>query len=694
MKNLNLKGKLIVFILLISVLPVVTVGLLSYDSSQNEIEAQVDKTINMFAGLAETDLESFFEEVETGIEIMAVSRDIYGNVDFLKNRDWNLNSSEWQSRKSEVIDEFFPYYIEKYNYYMGFITDPEGNVVYTTSDDIPINTDLSGRDYFQAAVDGSLNWSDLFYSEVIDENIAVVSTPLRDEGKQGEIIGTLNMVIYDKGISKIVHEGLDELGESADAYLINENGMLLTNTLRGDYTSNSALNNNINTKAVEILSTPIMRGNTDYFASEEYLNYQGDSVIGRLQVTKLGDKPVGLVVEIAESEIFTGLEKMQNRNIMIIIAAVLLISIVSYLIAAGISKPIISASEFAKKIAKGELSVKIKEKYLNQKDEIGTLSRALESMRLDLKETIGSIVSIAENLSANSEELSASSEEISASSQEVSNAIQEVASGSEEQTAQIENTQENINVLSSEIRTIASKNREMKKQAGLVSGEVEKSSRTILDTNDQIKKVNENQKNMAESIEGLSVLSEKIGKIVDMISDISQQTNLLALNAAIEAARAGQAGRGFSVVADEIRELAEQSSQATIDIEGLIKEIQENVSHTTAKMKDTTGVVNDSVAAIDTTNSSFTEIEKAVEKLNNLIAVVVDSVDEMESSSDEIDQAMLEISGVSQESSSIAEEVAASSQEQSAATEEIVSASEELAEMAQKLKEEGSKFKL
>ena len=127
MLNLNLKTKLIILILLIAVIPLIIVGLISYNSSQSEIESQVYKTIGMFSALAETDLESFFEEVETGIEVMAVSRDIYANVNFLKNENWDLNNSEWQRRKSEVLDQFLPYYIEKYDYYIGYITNPEGN---------------------------------------------------------------------------------------------------------------------------------------------------------------------------------------------------------------------------------------------------------------------------------------------------------------------------------------------------------------------------------------------------------------------------------------------------------------------------------------------------------------------------------------------------------------------------------------
>ena len=694
MLKANLKNKLIVIFLLVAIVPVLVVGLLAYNRSGEQVEAQASSTLEMFARLAGSDLESYFAEREIGIEVLATSRDIYESLNILQGVEWNLQDPNWQERTEETLDTILPYYIEKHGYYMGFLTGPDGVLVYSTDDDISTNTDLSDRDYIQTALAGELNWSDLFYSEVAEENVMVLSYPVRNQGLEGEVLGTLNILFYDQDITGIVHEGLDQLGRTGDAYLIDTNGLLLTNTLQGEYASNAVLNESIDTEASELLSRPIRQGDTSFFASGKYLNYDNEDVFGQLQVTRLGDEIVGLVVEIQEDEILAGIGDMRNTIFLIIGLVGILIGVIAYFIAGGIASPIVSATSFASKVAKGDLTSKIEDKFLKRKDEIGTLSKALDSMRQDLKETIGSIVSIADNLSANSEELSASSEEIAASSQQVSSAIQEVATGSEEQSAQVEDTQNAINELSGEIKTVASKNGEMRKQAKVVSGELVRSSETITTTTEQIQGVHSNQMKMAESITGLTVLSDKIGKIVDMISDISQQTNLLALNAAIEAARAGEAGRGFSVVADEIRGLAEESSQATEEIDGLIKEIQDSVAITTRKMEDTNAVVNESVTAIGTTRTRFSEIEGAVEMLNELIEIIVDSTEEMSLRSSEVDIAIGEIAAVSQESSSIAEEVAASSQEQSASTEEIVTASEVLAGMAQELSEHAAKFSL
>jgi len=381
------------------------------------------------------------------------------------------------------------------------------------------------------------------------------------------------------------------------------------------------------------------------------------------------------------------------RNLIIaLVIAVLIGIILAFFITRSITKPVNLGVTFAKEIANGNLAAEKIE--VDSNDEIGTLATALNSMQDQLRNVIQNVSDIAENLSASSEELTASGEEVATAASQVGESIQQVASGAEEQSAQVEETNSKINELIEQINDVEKMSNEMDEQADNVMNNINEGNQSVDNSVNQIENVKGNTKDVANTINNLGDLSNKIGEIVGLINDIAAQTNLLALNAAIEAARAGEAGRGFSVVADEIRQLAEESEEATTQIGGLVKEIQNGVGNAVSKMDSTEEVVDSSVSAIKNTGNTFEKINSAALRLRELIENINQQSEKVNVNSREVEATVQEIARVSEEAASNSEEVAAASEEQSASTEEIVSAAEDLANMANNLTEAVNKFNL
>jgi len=391
-----------------------------------------------------------------------------------------------------------------------------------------------------------------------------------------------------------------------------------------------------------------------------------------------------------EMEEVSAIRKLIITVIISLIAGVLL----AVIITKGITKAINKASDIAQEIALGNLNIKVPGAYLNRKDEVGLLAKSLDKMIGNLKGLIGKVADISSNLSASSEELSASGEEVATAATQVGESIQQVASGAEEQSAQVEETNTKINGLIKQIKSVKRNSEEMDTQAENVMQNINEGNESVDNSVNQIKKVKTNSKEVFKTINNLGDLSDKIGEIVGLINNIAAQTNLLALNAAIEAARAGEAGRGFSVVADEIRQLAEESEGATNQIGDLVKEIQNGVGDAVEKMDTTEEVVNGSVSAIQNTGESFGKINKAAIKLRKLIGQINNKSNKVDQNAGEVETIVKEIAKVSEEAASNSQEVAAASEEQSASTEEIVSAADELAAMANDLTNAVSQFEL
>jgi len=397
------------------------------------------------------------------------------------------------------------------------------------------------------------------------------------------------------------------------------------------------------------------------------------------------------------SDVLSPIDGIKNGSILSLLIAIIIGIIVTYFIANNITKPILNLNEIIDRLANYDLRFdKNSEaiKYLDRNDEIGSITKSLAKMQKNFISLIKDVMDISNQVASSSEELSASGDEVGRSAEQVGTAIQDVASGAEEQSAQMEETTGNVTSLIKQIEEVGKVSIEMSGQAATVMDNIKIGDNSISSSVEKVNDLKKDSAAIAQEINSLGELSREIGAIVELINGISSQTSLLALNAAIEAARAGEAGRGFSVVADEIRELSEDSSNATDQIAGLIKKIQKGVEKAVNKMDKTETTVDESVAAIEGTGLTFEEINEAANNLKGLIEGITARAQEMAASSEKVESAVNGIAAVSQQAAGNAEEVAASSEEQIAATQEIVSGARELADMADELSAEVSKFKL
>ena len=547
------------------------------------------------------------------------------------------------------------------------ITDEQGTVL-VRSHDNQRGDNIAGQSLVQKALQGTSQ--SVIEPGEMAKMTAQAGAPLKNE--QGQIIGTVIVgynVTRDKFVDRIKNMyGTDVtlfLGDERIASTLIKDGKRVIGTKLNGGIADTVL------KKGEKLSVRADILGMDYFTSYMPMVGNDNKIIG---VLFAGESTASVIDER---------NRLALMVTMIAIAIIALGAFCALLIARHIVRPIHEVLEHVQEVSAGNLAVKpIK---ITSGDEIGELSGAINTMTDSLRKLIRQVEDAGEHINASSEELTAGAERAAEAANQIAASITTVAEGSDRQAEAIADTDSIVVQLSAGIQQVAA-------NAGAVSGQAAQSvdaaqegRKSVDQAICQMRTIEATVSESAGVVTRLGERSHEIGQIVAAITGIAEQTNLLALNAAIEAARAGEQGRGFAVVADEVRKLAEQSGEAAKQIAQMIAEIQGETDRAVQAMNNGAAEVKHGTAAVDAAGKSFADIFGAIHEISEQMREVSTVMEEMAKGSEQIVSSMQDIDKLSKESASQAQNVAAATQEQSATTQEIAAASEALAKLAEEL---------
>lgn len=346
------------------------------------------------------------------------------------------------------------------------------------------------------------------------------------------------------------------------------------------------------------------------------------------------------------------------------------------------------------KTASGNLSYSIDERLLSRQDEIGKIARSLEGVKDSLAEMIGSVKNTGENLKETSDEFNVKFNSIFENIQNVNQVVEELAKGASIQAEdtetvnmKIEELGQVIGVEKQDVNTLSTSVSSMMEYSNEAMESIDRLYKITASTTQAIDVVSEQTNKNSQS-------AEEINKVIVMIKDIAEQTNLLSLNASIEAARAGEAGRGFNVVAEEIRNLAEESSNNADEIEMIVKKLIDNVRCTVSEMQEVSRNVEEQGVQLDMTQKSFENLYGEVKNVETVTTEINRQTEVLDSLKNVVSDAANSLASVVEQTAASMEETSASMQELSQNVQDCTGNTKMLLDLSDKQSKETQKFQL
>lgn len=657
------------FKVLLRVLPVVLITLLAltistYYFGQKVLYSNSKDLITQISNLAAQDINHIMNSQIKSVQSLASNP-------FVSNPNTTLEDK----LKILATEKNFQHYSD-----MGIAT-PDGKLTLTNSAVI----DIKDSEYFKQAASGHSYVSEPFSNSTNNSSVIAISTPVLDNNSN--ITGILVAFKFGDDISNISKRV--SFLNSGKTFVVNSTGKLL------GYSNNSYVQKGKNIKElfkntdgsnIDDLITLISLGKN---GSKEVICDGAEQILSHSTVSTTG---WCIITTVNKSDLLNSFDSLKIINIILGGISLLLISLTLIYVISRISKSILYVANLMTNFAKGNFSETISDKYLNKKSETGVMCRSLLKIQKSLSNSIFNLETNSSNLNDEASELSSISEELSSLIQTITKAISEISEGAENQTVNLARSSLNLNDFGKRISIITEQVNDVTINSSTIGDKAKNSNIELESLMNSIKSLNNNFENFISSLNMVTNDIKEVNEMTALINNISEQTNLLSLNAAIEAARAGESGKGFSVVAKEIRNLAELSKDSAQKIYTIVAKVIKNTDEIVINTNNIHSDIKTQTRVVNNTITVFKDISDSVEEMIPTMYSIAKDFVALDREKDALVNNISNISSVSEGISATTQEIYASSEELNSASLEVANSAKRANDLSTQLKESFSQF--
>lgn len=422
-------------------------------------------------------------------------------------------------------------------------------------------------------------------------------------------------------------------------------------------------------------------------AQARYVEYQGDSYL--YLESEITEDELKVCVLVPEKNIVEPTEVIRNLTIILVVLACVLALVIGLGLSNSISKVIAKINKHLGKIAQGDLTSRLK---MNRKDEFGVLADGVNHMTDNVCSLVGEVRVVGASLVGDVQEVADATEQFVESTDTIKNSIKEIEEGVGLLDENSSNSLSQMSILSARFGEVNEHTSDIGKAADHTVEAISDGLHIMKELNDKTEETTQMMGVVSKTMELLLTRIADIDTIVNAIDDIASQTSLLSLNASIEAARAGEAGRGFSVVADEIRKLADQSLSSAGEIRDIIQEISEHTMNAGKSVENACDSVEKQKDAVEKTTSSFRQMDEQTRVLMQQVQEILSIIQNMEQARGTTEEAIQSISAVAEETFASSTDVYQTTEKQALKAVNLKQTSEQMLSQAVKLEKAIQKF--